>query len=380
MKPIQHILRLGIACLALTFAPIHAQADYAQREDAAAFANEIAARNQLDAAQILSALSRANYDPRVIKLIKPPETRIARSWQRYRSRFLDHLHVVAGLAAWSQYENELLRAEKQYGVPPEIILGILGVETIYGRNTGNFETLSALATLAFDYPPRADLFRGELEALFLLAKDQKREPASYTGSYAGAIGWPQFLPSSIRRYAVDFDGDGKIDFESNAVDAIGSVANYLHVHGWRPDEPVAEKAWLTPEANPEPLIAAGIEPTLTLEQLAAAGIFPIAKSQPANTSETTLVDLETPDKPTEYWLGYRNFYVITRYNRSSFYAMSVFQLAQALRTAHDTGHYDVPPPANTAAKAKRTAAKTKKAAPHSKPVGTNPRKAVRRKS
>jgi len=193
--------------------------------------------------------------------------------------------------------------------------------------------VSALATLAFDYPPRGPLFRHELENLLLMAREQERDPFSYRGSYAGAIGYPQFLPSSIRAYAVDFDGDGRIDFESGPVDAIGSVARYLAEHGWRRGEPVAEPAQIG-GADPQPLVDAGIEPVLAPEMLAQAGIS-AANGTPAATT-ATLVDLATPGMNTEYWLGYRNFYVITRYNKSSFYAMAVFQLGQALREAQGT--------------------------------------------
>jgi len=330
------LFRLGAAFLALALGPICAHADFTTREDVSAFVEEIAARNGLDTAPIYVALSRADHIPRVIELIKPPAKRGVRSWHRYRSQFLGRTHIEGGLEAWGRYEKELRQAEKQYGVPQEIILGILGVETIFGRNTGKFETLSALATLAFDYPPRAELFRGELESLFLLAREQKRDPSSYVGSYAGAIGWPQFLPSSIRRFAVDFDGDGKIDFDSNGVDAIGSIANYLHKHGWVAGAPVAVRVRLAPGTNPAPLIEAGIEPSLSEARLLEAGIRPLTGSLPA-AGEATLVDLETPGVDTEYWLGYRNFYAITRYNRSNFYAMAVFQLADTLRALHDGG-------------------------------------------
>jgi membrane-bound lytic murein transglycosylase B len=366
------LFRLGVAFLALAFGSVCAHADFTTREDVTAFIEEIAARNGLDAAPIYVALSRASTLPRVIELITPPAKRGARSWQRYRSQFLGNTHIEAGLATWVQYESELSRAEKQYGVPPEIILGILGVETIYGRNMGNFETLSALATLAFNYPPRAELFRGELESLFLLARDQKRNPASYVGSYAGAIGWPQFLPSSVLRYAVDFNGDGKIDFDSDAEDAIGSVANYLREHGWVAGMPVAVRVRLTPGADPAPLIAAGIEPGLSQTQLLEAGVRPLTASLPA-AGEAALVDLETPGADTEYWLGYRNFYVITRYNRSSFYAMAVFQLANALRVAHDAGgsvdtasRKTKPAAAHKASPGVKASKPSKKATPHKK--------------
>jgi membrane-bound lytic murein transglycosylase B len=367
------LLRLGVAFLALAFGSACAHADFTAREDVTAFVEEIAARNELETAPIYAALSRARHLPRVIELMTPPTKRGARSWHRYRGRFLGHGHIEGGLKTWAQYENELRRAEKQYGVPPEIVLGILGVETIYGRNMGNFETLSAIATLAFDYPRRAELFRGELEALFLLARDQKRSPASYVGSYAGAIGWPQFLPSSILNYAVDFNGDGKIDFDSDAVDAIGSVANYLHAHGWMAGMPVAVRVRLTPGADPAPLIEAGIEPSLSQDQLLEAGIRPLSGSLP-DAGEATFVDLETTGVDIEYWLGYRNFYAITRYNRSSFYAMAVFQLADTLRMARDSGgsigaataSQKAKPVAARKASSGSKAGKPSKAAPHKK--------------
>jgi membrane-bound lytic murein transglycosylase B len=326
----KHAARQQAAALALALAlPFNALASYAEREDARSFVDEVAARHGLDRAALLDSLSRARHDASVIRLITPPASRGARSWQNYRSRFLDKARIDGGTRFWAAHEAELDRAAKQFGVPAEIIIAIIGVETAYGRNTGNFETLSALATLAFDYPPRADLFRRELESLFVLAREQGREPESYYGSFAGAIGYPQFLPSSIRAYAVDYDGNGRIDFESDAIDAIGSVANYLHVHGWQPSAPIAERAQLVPGTDAAGLVAAGIEPRLDPEHLRVSGVTTVQGTPAALTA--TLVDLETPGTTTEYWLGYRNFYVITRYNRSSFYAMSVFELAEALR-------------------------------------------------
>ncbi len=308
-----------------------ASASYLDRDEVKGFVHDLANRHGLDPAAVGASLAQASFEPRVIELIKPPSKPGVRSWQRYRARFLDAVRINGGLAFWAEHEASLKRAAERYGVAPEFIVAIIGVETVYGRHTGNFSTLSALATLAFDYPPRADLFRRELENLFLLAREQQRDPASYYGSYAGALGYPQFLPSSVRNYAVDFDGDGRIDFDADPQDAIGSVAHYLHAHGWEPGAAVAVRAVLTPEATPAPLVAAGIEPSLDAATLDAAGVRALG-IQPVDAM-ATLVDLETPGAATEYWLGYRNFYVITRYNRSSFYAMSVFQLAEALRAA-----------------------------------------------
>lgn len=326
--PSRRLLTALFAALAGAFVTA-AHASYAERDEARAFVEEVAARHGFDPAVLSAALARAQHEPAVIRLITPPTQKGVRSWQNYRARFLDRVRIEGGITFWDEHARDLERAAAQYGVPAEIIVAIIGVETLYGRHTGNFETLSALATLAFDYPPRADLFRRELEALFLLSREQGRDPASYSGSFAGALGYPQFLPSSVRAYAVDFDGDGRIDFDAGPVDAIGSVARYLHVHGWQAGAPVAERARLDDGTDPVPLVAAGIEPALEPATLAAAGVSTLQGTPAATTA--TLVDLETPGADTEYWLGYRNFYVITRYNRSSFYAMSVFELAEALR-------------------------------------------------
>ncbi|WP_417067640.1 lytic murein transglycosylase B [Niveibacterium terrae] len=306
---------------------------YAERTDVRAFAHELAKREGLDEAKILASLCEARFQPSVIKAILPPASPASRSWVRYRARFLDRPRITGGLGFWQIYSDALTRAEKQYGVPAEIIVAIIGIESIYGRGPGNYQTLSALATLAFDYPPRAELFRQELSELFLLARDQSRDVASFKGSYAGAIGLPQFMPSSIRRFAIDFDADGKIDLEMNPVDAIGSVANFLNKHGWKNGEIAALPARVSDAQNAAAAIEGGIVPRYSRTELARLGISadtPLTVDAPA-----ALIDLPSPEAATEYWLGYANFYVITRYNRSSFYAMSVLQLARALRTEHD---------------------------------------------
>ncbi len=306
-----------------------AQASFLRNEEALRFVAEMEQTHGFDADEVRSALHRARHLERVIRLIRPPSTPSERSWQRYRARFLDDARIDSGVVFWQRYRDTIDAASQQFGVPPEIIVSILGVETNYGSYTGSFETVSALATLAFDYPPRAPLFRRELENLFLLAREQGRDPFSYRGSFAGALGYPQFLPSSIRTYAVDFDGNGIIDFESDPIDAIGSIANYLAVHGWQRGEPIVTPVRLPAGLDPRPLIDAGIEPSLDTMQLLKQGIEPI--DDRLHDAPATLFDLPTPGEGTEYWLGYRNFYVITRYNRSSFYAMSVFELGEALR-------------------------------------------------
>ena len=270
----------------------------------------------------------------MLRAIRPaavPE--LQRSWPRYRERFVNERRTRNGVRFWQENAAELARAEAIYGVPAQIIVAIIGVETEYGGNMGKFGVLEALATLAFDYPPRADFFRDELEQLLLLARENGVSPLEIKGSYAGAIGIPQFMPSSQRRYAVDFDGDDRIDLRQSSTDAIGSVARFLHLHGWRAQAPVAVP--VSVEGDPGALVAAGIKPATPLRELAAQGVVGAPQAEPYGELPAALIDLVSPGQATEYWAGFDNFYVITRYNRSSFYAMSVYQLAEALRATRE---------------------------------------------
>ena len=299
---------------------------FADRDDVRTFVRDMHERNGFDSETLLDLFAKAKPLPAVIKAIQPPKNPAIRSWQTYRSRFVEPRRIAAGVAFWQTHEASLAKAEALYGVPQEIIVGIIGVETIYGKHTGHYQTFSALATLAFDYPPRAALFRRELEALLLLARDEKRDPLEYVGSFAGAIGLPQFLPSSVRQWAVDFDGDGKIDLANSADDAIGSVARFLSEHGWQNGAPVLIAA--TAEGpRVEGLLAEGLLPKRMPAELVEFGVNAVdAPAQPV-----ALIDYVTPEAPTTYQLGYRNFFVITRYNRSSFYATAVYELGQAIR-------------------------------------------------
>ncbi|HWU85501.1 MAG TPA: lytic murein transglycosylase B [Rhodocyclaceae bacterium] len=297
---------------------------YSQRADVQAFMTEMESKHDFPETWLTRQFDAAEFQPSVIKYILPPSKPGVRSWQSYRSRFVEPKRIAAGLAFWQQNAAMIKRASAQYGVPEEIIVAIIGVETIYGRNVGDFETFSALTTLAFDYPPRAPLFRGQLEELLLLAREEGRSPQSYVGSFAGALGLPQFLPGSIRRYAVNYDGDDSVDL-SEPGDAIGSVANFLAAHGWVKDGPILAPAQIDDSAA-APLLALGIEPQKRPQEMPGLVVKPGTPDQPA-----ALIDLVTPNQPTEYRLGYRNFYVITRYNRSSFYASAVNDLAAALR-------------------------------------------------
>ena len=240
--------------------------------------------------------------------------------------FLTDARVARGVDFWRQHEAVLARAEQEYGVPAQVIVSIIGVETFYGRNTGSFRVIDALSTLGFDYPPRAEFFRKELREFLLLTREEQVDPLTLKGSYAGAMGLPQFMPSSFRAYAVDFDGDGHINIWSNPDDAIGSVASYFKRHGWVAGEPVVIRADVTGDRADEGLTQ-GIEPVKTVGELRALGWS--SHDALRDDMPVTAFRLEGADGP-EYWMGLKNFYAITRYNRSVMYAMAVHQLSDML--------------------------------------------------
>jgi membrane-bound lytic murein transglycosylase B len=254
-----------------------------------------------------------------------------RSWQTYRANFLSARRVETGAAFWRQNAKALERAASAYGVPPEIIVAIIGVETEYGRNTGSFRVLDALATLAFDYPRRAEYFRSELEQFLLLAREARADAGSFRGSYAGAIGIPQFMPGSIRRYAVDFDGNGRIDLRGSPADAIGSVANFLAQHGWLPGAPIAMPAEVTGDRY-QLAADGGVDPERTAAELREADVA--FDESVGDETPSVLIELDSPDAPSEFLVGFQNFYVLTRYNRSSFYAAAVRELAAEIKAAY----------------------------------------------
>lgn len=298
-----------------------------QRPEVSEFIAQMVREHQFNPAQLKSWFTQLSSNSTVIRYILPPSSPTQRAWERYRPRFVNPQRIQAGVKFWETHANTLARAEETYGVPAEIIVGIIGVETIYGKHMGNFQILQALATLAFDYPPRADFFRSELEQFLLLSRENGLNPTEIRGSFAGALGIPQFMPGSQRRFAVDFDQDGKIDLIHSVDDAIGSVARFLSMHGWIKQAPVAIPVTAYSHLQPA-WLENGILPRLRVTELTAAGVE--TASPVASFEQCALIDLVTPDQATEYWLGFENFYVLTRYNRSSFYAMSVFQLGQAI--------------------------------------------------
>lgn len=312
----------------LANAPGHAES-FAGDAETGRFIAEMVSRNGFNASELQQQFAAVSPNDKVLRAIMPAATAERRSWARYRERFVNDRRIGRGVTFWNDHQATLARARAIYGVPEEIVVALIGVETEYGRNTGRFSVLEALATLAFRYPPRADFFRRELENFLILSRDNRLDPLAVRGSYAGAIGIPQFMPSSERRFAVDFDRDGRIDLSNSVDDAIGSVAAYLAAHDWHADEAIARPLALT-ATPPQALLDAGIKPSLGNDALAALALKTAAA---APSQPWALVDLTTPGGATEYWMGFDNFYAITRYNRSSFYGMAVFQLAEAIRKA-----------------------------------------------
>jgi membrane-bound lytic murein transglycosylase B len=306
--------------------------NFVDKPEVQQFAGYMAEKHNVPVDEFMQIISQAAHKPEVVRLMTPGTGTFKRSWQTYRSRYLDELRIREGINFWRTHQQALARAEQQFGVPAAYIVSIIGVETVYGRVTGNFRVIDALATLAFDYPRRGEFFRDELEQYLLLAKAQGWNPLVPKGSFAGAIGLPQFMPGSIRRHAIDFDGDSKIDLANNPVDAIGSVANFFVNHGWQRGKNSYYPANIAEGTALEPWLEGGIKPRFSVEQLAQAGIRAAVMSS-ASADALALIELPTPNEPTQYVLATQNFYTITRYNQSSFYAMAVIELAQALEKA-----------------------------------------------
>jgi membrane-bound lytic murein transglycosylase B len=302
----------------------------AQSAEVEAFIEEMARKHEFGRAHLKRLFARVQMRPAIVRAMSTPGT--ARPWHEFRPLYVNSRRIEGGLAFWREHAGTLKRAAAEYSVPEEIIVATIGVETAYGRNLGSFRVLDALATIAFGYPPRAEFFRRELEEFLVLAREGRFDPFPVRGSYAGAIGIPQFLPSSYRRYAVDFDGDDRRDLVGTPADAIGSVANYYRSHGWRPGETAAVPA----EASGSVLdaVTRDIEPRTPVAELRRLGVVPLAPVK--DDAPAALIAVEGEAGPA-YWLGLNNFYVVTRYNRSVNYALAVLELAQELRTAWAAG-------------------------------------------
>ncbi|TAM52866.1 MAG: lytic murein transglycosylase B [Paraburkholderia sp.] len=333
---------------------------YADNADVNAFIDDLVARYDFDASALHALFAGVSYSATAVKLVTPAPTPFVKNWHVYQARFLDPVRINAGVKFWRENRATLQRAYEQFGVPPEIVVGIIGVETIYGRYMGNFRVLDALTTLAFDYPntpnraEREMTFRKNLVDYLVWTRDAQIDPTTVLGSYTGAIGIPQFLPSSIVKYAVDYEGNKRIDLRTSKADAIGSVANYLKENGWESGRPVVWQ--IAHDAGSIGIAQAAADgqpqPHWPLAQLLRAGML-LDQPRLDLTSEAstpiTVIDLPTPGQPTEYMLGLQNFYALTRYNRSFFYALAVYELGQRVKARIEQEDGTSPSSASTAA-------------------------------
>ncbi len=311
--------------------PTIVYANYAQRTDVKQFINEMVDKHGFDRAYLEEQFATAKRLDNVLESIAKPAERTL-TWKQYRPIFVTSKRINKGKKFIAEYNDILQRAEKEYGVPVEIIAAIVGVESYYGRFTGKYTVFDSLTTLGFDYPPRSKFFKSELKQFLLLSKEEDISIEKMTGSYAGAMGLPQFISSSYRHYAVDFDGDGKRDLWNSMPDVIGSVANYFSQHGWQPDASVVHSVTVKDKSIIKEKNSR--KPYITLKQLEGQGVS--LKNTPKNrgvdnAEKVTLLALKGK-KGVEYWVGLKNFYVITRYNHSVLYAMAVYQLSEKLRT------------------------------------------------
>lgn len=304
--------------------PLAVSANYADRADVKHFINEMVSKHQFDRDYLVHKFSRAKRLDNVLESIAKPAERIL-TWEQYRPIFIKDKRIKLGKEFLKQHDAVLQRAEDTFGVPKEIITAIIGVETYYGRYSGKYDVFNSLTTLGFDYPPRSKFFKKELEELLLLTREEDVDIESVRGSYAGAMGMPQFISSSYRHYAIDFDNDGKRDLWSNIEDVIGSVANYFSRHGWQKGEPVTYRVSLNKAIND--IGRKSIKPSKTVKQYRMSGVDIDASI--AGDTKASLIELKGRDG-IEHWLGLKNFYVISRYNHSALYSLAVYQLSLAL--------------------------------------------------
>jgi len=303
---------------------------YPQRKEVKQFIAEMVHKHRFTRSELDRVFGRAQFQPAIIKAMEQPAETALASWQAYRALFINRERIDAGVQFWNHHAEPLGRAATEFGVPAEIIVGIIGIETTYGRNVGTYRVIDALSTLAFDYPKRADFFRTELENYLVFTREMRIDALRVKGSYAGAIGIPQFMPGSYRRFALDYDGDGHIRLSTSAADAIGSIGNFLKSHGWARGEPVAFGAEVKGE-DWRKLADTGVAPAHRAADLPGFGVKPAVPLPPDTLC--ALIELETPGQPSEFRVTLRNYFVLTRYNRSNLYASAVLDLAAELARA-----------------------------------------------
>ncbi|WP_432720607.1 lytic murein transglycosylase B [Jeongeupia wiesaeckerbachi] len=325
-------MRITLLSTLLSFAlaaPAFADDALIARPDVRQYLDEVAASENLSRDKLDTLFAAVQLKPNIIDILDRPST--SRPWYQFRGNFVNPTRIKAGAKFWRANAATLAAVSTRYGVSPEVIVAILGAETNYGSNTGSFRVIDALSTVAFDYPRRADFFRKELTQFLLLAREEGEDPLSFKGSYAGAMGWPQFMPSSFRQYAVDWNGDHHRDIWNNADDAIASIGNYLAAHGWEQGGPTMDVVNVDSDQI-EALLADKFNLHYTVAEMMAKGIAPLNEVDPQR--KAVLFALDTEPDFTRYYLGYTNFYVITRYNKSTLYASAVLELAEGIKSAY----------------------------------------------
>lgn len=317
---------LGLSCLA--------QADDAlvARDDVKSYITETARNYKFSETELTNLFSQVQSKPNILDILDRPAT--GRPWYEFRGNFVNRQRIQSGARFWQQNAATLEKVATTYKVDPAVIVAILGAETMYGRNTGSFRVLDVLSTLSFDYPRRAEFFRKEMTEFLLLAREEKTDPLSFRGSYAGAMGWPQFMPSSFRQYAVDWDRDGHHDIWSDQEDIIASVGHYLAEHGWQESSYNYIAADVSSDTIDD-LLADKFNLHYTVSELMRKGVTPSAKIDP--NEKAVVYVLETAPGQKKYYLGLNNFYVVTRYNKSTLYATAVLELAEEIRGAWQRG-------------------------------------------
>ena len=340
VKPKARVLPAAAAAAVIDYDGEHM--NFLEWQSVRTFIDEMVAQRGFQRAELEAIFGKVRFVDSAVQLVKPAPPGKPKNWQAYSERFIEPIRITAGVRFWNENADALARAEAAYGVPAEIIVGIIGVETIYGRDTGRFRVVDTLATLAFAYPEtpnqeaRKAFFRSELANTLMLARERNSDPLDLLGSFAGAVGMPQFMPGNILKYGVDFDSDGRIDLRGSPADAIGSVANFLVQHGWNAEHrgPPVFAADVSPNRTWEELLGRGLDATLRPEELRAAGVM-LDTALPSGRLYG-LVDLQNGAEPTEYWVANDNFFAITKYNRSYFYAMSVIELGRAVRLSRSS--------------------------------------------
>lgn len=337
VRPCSGLRSVWLLILVILYLPVAHATDgsFSHSPQVQAFIHRLVANEQFNKAYLERLFADVKPQPAVIAAMKRPAESLP--WYQYRPIFLTRKRAREGAAFWRHHQAALIRAQKIYGVPPQIVTAIIGVESYYGRHMGDYPVFDTLATLSFDYPPRARFFREQLAQYLLLMRSENIDPLKPKGSYAGAMGQGQFMPGSYRHYGVDFDDNGQRDLWNNPVDVIGSVANYLALNGWQRDGFIAERARATRRNVAH--LSGGLKPNLTSVALAAAGVRPAGSLR--SGGRYALVRLQTAQDP-EFWITGENFYAITRYNASALYAMAVYQLSMAILQVHDK-HADMMP-------------------------------------